>query len=208
MMRKITFILVLSLTVNICHAPAQQPIADYLGRYVSRITAVVSEAVQVLNNLAEPLINTYASTKEFLDKAETVVNASIKNMYLIENSIKTHNDIANLYDKSLTVLNSIGNNPDDSTDYSALDKIKHLEILLALSKQSIGGFSIFTNLLEEDAFTMDDKNRLEFLVETYKDLRRIKSAMRVEMKRVNRQIMSIKRLQGEKRIFVELFQQN
>jgi len=204
-MKKILIILLLTFTFNLCHAPAQIPIADYLGRHISKITSVVSEAIQVLNNLAEPLIKTIGNAKEFLDKSETVVNGSVKNMKLIQSIIKTNDNIIELYDKSLNILNDAGENPDDPIDYSVLDKAKHLQILLGLSKQTLGGFSIFTNLIEDDAFTMDDKSRIVFLQETDADLKRIKSAMRVEIRRINKQILSIKRLHSETGTFKELF---
>ena len=205
-MRKLCLLLSLSFVFNICHAPAQIPVADYLGRHVSKITSVVSEAIQALNALAEPLINTIKDAKDFLDKAETVVNGSIKNMKLIESILKTHKDIIELYDKSLLVLNDVGENPQNPIDYSSLDKAKHLQILLGLSKQTLAGFSIFTNLIETDAFTMDDKSRIVFLKETDRDLKRIKSAMRVEMRRIQRQMMSIKRFHRESNAFKNLFE--
>jgi len=205
-MRKLFILLCFSFAFNICHAPAQVPVADYLGRHVSKITSVVSEAIQALNALAEPLINTIKNAKDFLDKAETVVNGSIKNMKLIESIIKTHQDIIDLYDKSLMVLNDVGENPQNPIDYSTLDKAKHLQILLGLSKQTLGGFSIFTNLIEDDALKMDDKSRIVLLKETDKDLKRIKSAMRVEMRRIQRQMMSIKRFHRETSTFKSLFE--
>jgi len=94
---------------------------------------------------------------------------------------------------------------DGVDDLDFLDKWKHAQILLALSTEATGAFELFSQLIEEDALTMDDSGRVQFLIETLQGLRRIKSAMRVQLRRINREIYQYRRLEKEAEVFDNLF---
>jgi len=183
------------------------PVADYLGRWISKTTSVVSEVSHTINAIAEPLINTFENAQEYFVKAETIINGSIKNMRAVQQIIQTEQAIFEYYQKSIEVINQARDlNNDGIDDLDWLNKWKHLQILLGLLKESTNALNLFNNLLEEDAFTMDDKNRIQFLFTTLSDLRKIKTAMRIEMRRINKEVFVFGRLQREKETFEKFFE--
>ena len=187
-------------------ATSQVPTADYLGRWLSRTTSVVQQASQFIKETAEPLVKTFRNVQRFFQQAHTAVKAVIENMETIERIIATHKDILQLYAQSIAVLNSpMDTDLDGVDDLDFLDKWKHAQILLALSTEATGAFELFSQLIEEDALTMDDSGRVQFLIETLQELRRIKSAMRLQLRRINREIYQYRRLEKEAEVFDNLF---
>ena len=190
-------------------AQVQVPIADYLGRWLSKTTSVVAQASEVITNIAEPLVNAFGEVQEFFVKAETVVSGVIKNMKAIQDIIDLEEEIRTYYQNSIDIINAPRDYDNDGVDdLSWLDKWKHLQILLALSKEALGGVELFINLIEDDALTMDDRNRIKFIYETKKDLQSIKTAMRIQMRRINQEVNQFGRLQKELDTFERLWSDN
>jgi len=185
----------------------QVPVADYLGRWISKTTSVVSEVSNTINAIAEPLINTFEKAQDYFVKAETIVNGSIKNMRAVQQIIQTEEAIFEYYQKSIDLINQPRDiDYDGIDDLDWLNKWKHLQILLGLFKESTNALHLFNNLLEEDAFIMDDKNRVQFLFTTLADLRKIKTAMRIEMRRINKEVFAFGRLKRERVTFEKFFE--
>jgi len=184
----------------------QVPVADYFGRWLSKTSSVVQQASQFIKETAAPLVNTFKKTQEFFKKAQTFVNHVITNMRYIERIVDTHKDIKTLFDNAITGLNA---NPDldedGMPDLDFLDKWKHAQILLAISAEATSVFEIFSNIIEQDAFTMDDKGRVQIIKETYQEMLKLKRAMRGQLRRVNREIYQYTRLKKEVEIFDALF---
>lgn len=188
-------------------ATSQVPTVDYFGRWLSRTTSIVQQASQFIKETAEPLVDTFKNVQRFFQKAHTIVNKVIKNMQLIERIIDTHKDIRQLYATSIAVLNGPQDlNEDGIDDFDFLDKWKHAQILLALSTEATGVFGLFTTLVEDDALTLDDSGRIAFLTDTHRGLIRIKAAMRLQLRRVNREIYQYRRLEKEIEVFEKFFQ--
>ena len=141
-------LLLLFQVVPISMANSQVPTADYFGRWLSRTTSVVQQASQFIKETAAPLVSTFRNVQQFFQKAHTFVKGVIKNMRTIENIVDTHNDIRELYAKSIAVLNSPSDvDLDGVDDLDFLDKWKHTQILLALSTEATGVFELFTSLI-------------------------------------------------------------
>jgi len=185
----------------------QVPVADYFGRWLSKTSSVVQQASQFIKETAAPLVNTFKKTQEFFKKAQTFVSHIITNMRYIERIVDTHKDIKTLFDNAITGLNA---NPDldedGMDDLDFLDKWKHAQILLAISAEATSVFEIFSNIIEQDAFTMDDKGRVQIIKETYSEMLKLKRAMRAQLRRINREVYRYSRLKKEIEIFDKLFQ--
>lgn len=209
-MKSIYLILLIGMLSISQNLSAQVPVADYFGRYLSKITSTVQQASQVISEIAEPLVNTFQTVQSFFVKAETVVNGVIKNMKLIQDIVDLHQDIQDYYTETIDILNSPrdtdhdGNN-DGEDDLNWLDKWKHLNILLALVKESTAGFELLNNLVQDDALTMDDYNRVELLKDTRQSLLKVKTAIRIERRRINREILHFGRLEHERNTFDAFF---
>ena len=146
----------------------------------------------------KPLQETIKDVQDFFIKANTIVNGAIKNIRMIKKIVELEKDIVQLYDRSLTALNG-----DRENDF--IDKWKHAQILLALVKESASVFELFETLIEDDAMTINDKGRILLIEKTYKDMRKIKGAMRLQLRRINKEIYQYRRLDSEIQTFEAFF---
>jgi len=185
----------------------QVPVADYFGRWLSKTSSVVQQASQFIKETAAPLVNTFKKTQEFFQKAQTFVSHVVTNLRYIERIVDIHKDIRTLFDNAIMGLNA---NPDldedGMDDLEFLDKWKHAQILLAISAEATSVFEMFSNIIEQDAFTMDDKGRVQIIKETYQEMLKLKRAMRGQLRRINQEIYQYSRLKKEIEVFDKLFQ--
>lgn len=170
----------------------QIPVGAVVDADLTGTNTVVLTAETVTNFLLKkerPLQENIKDIQAFFRKAETVVNKSIVNMRMVRKIIDTQADILHLYQRALNRLNQPTDEDGDGIDdLEFLEKWKHIEILLALTKEMDGVFELFENLIEDDAFTMNDKGRIIYLEKSYKDMLLLKRAMRAQLRRINRQI--------------------
>ncbi|MEM1119803.1 MAG: hypothetical protein AAGJ18_05105 [Bacteroidota bacterium] len=189
----------------------QVPVADYFGRWLSKTSSVVQQASQFIKETAAPLVNTFKKTQEFFQKAQTFVSRVVTNLRYIERIMETHGDIRVLFDKAITGLNAPRDLDDNGEDDwsgdldDTLDKWKHAQVLLAISAEATSVFEIFSNMIEDDAFTIDDKGRVQIIKETYLEMLGLKRAMRAQLRRINREVYQYSRLKKQVQIFDALF---
>ena len=189
----------------------QVPVADYFGRWLSKTSSVVQQASQFIKETAAPLVNTFKKTQEFFQKAQTFVNRVVQNLRYIEMIVETHKDIRTLFDNAITGLNAPRDLDDNGLDDwngdldNALDKWKHAQVLLAISTEATSVFEILSNIIEQDAFTMDDKGRVQIIKETYQEMLKLKRAMRAQLRRINREVYQYSQLKKEIEVFDALF---
>ena len=146
----------------------------------------------------KPLQETIKDVQDFFRKASTIVNGAILNIRMIKKIVELEQDIVGLYDRSLSALNE-----DQENDF--LDKWRHAQILLALVKESASVFELFETLIEDDAMTINDKGRIMLIEKTYRDMRKIKAAMRLQLRRINKEIYQYRRLDQEIQTFEAFF---
>ena len=191
---------------------AQIPIGPVIDPSLVGSNTIVSLAEGVTNFLLKkerPLQENIKDIQEFFRKAETLVNGAIKNMRMIREIVEIEKDIIELYTRSINKLNQpIDEDGDGVDDLEFLDKWKQIQILLAFTKEAASVFELFTNLIENDAFTMNDKGRIIFLDKTYKDMRQIKRAMRAQLRRINKQIYTYRRQRRQLKTYSAFFEIN
>ncbi len=191
---------------------AQIPVGAVVDGELAASNTVVSIAEGVTNFLLKkerPLQEGIKDVQEFFRKAETIVNGAIKNMRMVREIVETEKDIIELYTRSINKLNEpIDEDGDGIDDLEFLDKWKQVQILLAFTKEAASVFELFTNLIEDDAFTMNDKGRIIFLEKTYKDMRLIKRAMRAQLRRINKQIYTYRRQRRQLKTYSAFFEIN
>ena len=191
---------------------AQIPIGPVIDPSLVGSNTIVSLAEGVTNFLLKkerPLQENIKDIQEFFRKAETLVNGAIKNMRMIREIVEIEKDIIELYTRSINKLNEpIDEDGDGIDDLEFLDKWKQVQILLAFTKEAASVFELFNNLIENDAFTMNDKGRIIFLDKTYKDMRLIKRAMRAQLRRINKQIYTYRRQRRQLKTYSAFFEIN
>ena len=191
---------------------AQIPVGAVTDAGLIGDNTIVSLAEGVTNFLLKkerPLQENIKDIQDFFRKAETVVNGAIRNMRMVREIIETEKDIIELYTRSISKLNEpIDEDGDGVDDLEFLDKWKQIQILLAFTKEAASVFELFNNLIEDDAFTMNDKGRIIFLEKTYKDMRLIKAAMRAQLRRINKQIYTYRRQRRQLKTYSAFFEIN
>jgi len=145
---------------------AQIPVGPVVDPSLVGSNTIVSLAEGVTNFLLKkerPLQENIKEIQDFFRKAETIVNGALKNMRMVREIVETEKDIIELYTRSINKLNEpIDEDGDGIDDLEFLDKWKQVQILLAFTKEAASVFELFTNLIEDDAFTMNDKGRIIF----------------------------------------------
>lgn len=191
---------------NIGNASAQVPVADYFGRWLSKTTSVVQQASEFVNKTIKPLVDNFKDVQKFFKKAYTIVNGVVKNMRLIERIIQVDKEIKELFKQSIDAINAPRDADGDGIDdLHFLDKWKHIQILLGLTQEALNAFKLFQNFITDDALTLDDAGRILFIKKAYRNMMRIKSAMRIQIRRINKEIYQYGRLQKELQVFDKLF---
>jgi len=191
---------------------AQIPVGAVVDAPLAADNTIVSIAEGVTNFLLKkerPLQENIKDIQEFFRKAETVVNKAVRNMRMVREIVETEKDIIELYTRSINKLNEpIDEDGDGVDDLEFLDKWKHIQILLAFTKEAASVFELFNSLIEDDAFTMNDKGRIIFLEKTYKDMLKIKSAMRGQLRRINKEIYTYRRQRRQLKTYSAFFLEN
>ena len=128
---------------------------------------------------------------------------------MVRKVIEIEKDIAELVNESIKVISSPKDaDGDGEDDYEFLDRWKHVQILLAIASESANVFDLFRNVIEEDSTIMDDKGRLTLIRDAYKDAIGIKAAVRVQLRRINKEIYQYQRLKKELKVYEEFFSTN
>jgi len=146
----------------------------------------------------KPLQETINDVQDFFMKANTIVNGAVRNLRMVKKIVELEKDILQLYERSISNLNG-------ERETNFLDKWKHAQILLALTKEATSVFEVFEHIIEDDALTISDKGRIVLIEKTYKDMRRIKAAMRLQLRRINKEIYQYRRLEREIETFEAFF---
>lgn len=192
------------------HLPAQVPIGAVLDVPLATTNTVTSVSEQINRLLLEDeqgFTSIISDVQDFFNKARTSVNQVIKNMQTVHAIVDIHADIMELYQVTIERLQApLGEDHSDSIDaLHHLDKWKHIQILLAIATEASGALELFDTLLEDDILNMDDKGRIVLIQQIYRDLIRMRSAMRAHIRRINKQIVTIVRARREIIAFEALF---
>ena len=91
--------------IFVSNSHSQVPVADFWGRTLSKTTSVIQQASEVINNIAQPLVNTFGEVQDFFKKAETFVNGVIKNMRIVQDIVDLEADISEYFDTAIEEIN-------------------------------------------------------------------------------------------------------
>ena len=205
--RKLLWLGLLLFSTNL--AFSQVTVKDKKHRKWSKIMEEVQVTSQVINTRVTAFIDNIKDVQEFMSKASMIVNGVVKNVQMVRKIIEIEKDIAKLVNESINIISSPKDaDGDGEDDFEFLDKWKHIQILLAISSEAANVFDLFKNVIEEDATIMDDKGRLTLIRDAYKDAIGIKAAVRVQLRRINKEIYQYQRLKKELKIYEEFFSTN
>jgi len=184
----------------------QIPVRDRKHNNWSKVLEDVQKASLVINERVVLAVENIKNLQEFMSKASMIVNGVVKNIQLVKALIEQEKDIARLVARSINRLQEpLDEDGDGIDDLDFLDKWKHIQILLGIAAEADGVFELFKNVIEDDAMIMDDRGRLTIIKDAYNDSFKIKSAIKTEIRRINREIYEYRRTRKELEIFEEFF---
>ena len=160
----------------------------------------------VINTKVNIAISKIKKAQEFISKAHTIVNHTVENVKMVNQIIKINQEVATLVTTSIDAINEPRDyDYDGIDDLHYINKWKHIQILLAIGGQFDNVFELFKNVVESDRTIMDDKGRLKIIEDAYKDARKIRSSIRIQLRRINKEIYKYQRQRREVVLFTELF---
>ena len=187
-------------------AQAPIPVIDKKHNKWSKIISEVKKASLIINSKVSLFVQSISKTQEFLVKAHTIVSSTILNIKMINQIIKIQKEIENLVTRSLEEINRPRDvDMDGRDDLFFVNKWKHIQILLAIAGQADNVFELFKNVIEGDKIIMDDKGRLKIIKAAYKDAQKIKIALRIQIRRINKEIYAYRKARREVIAFDKLF---
>lgn len=207
--KKILCFCFLCFSVNL--AFSQVSVQDKKHQKWSKILEEVQVAAQVINTRVTAFVDNVKDVQEFMSKAAMIVNGVIKNLRMIQELIEIEKEIAELVSESIRIINSPrdedgdGQDDLDFLDKNALNRWKQVQILLAISKEASNVFDLFKNVIEQDATIMDDNGRLTLIRDAYKDAVKIKAAIRIQLRRINKEMYQYQRLKKEIQVYDNFF---
>lgn len=213
-MRKFLFVCLFFLPFGLSRT--QIPIgavADVPLAATNTVTMISEQLHRLLLEDEEGFTSIISDVQAFFDKARNKVNHAIQNMQTVRAIVDIQADIQELLTQSIENINAPRDeNPEVSgqvfdglDDLHFLNKWQQIQILLALSAEASSVFELFQSLIEDDSLRIDDKGRVVLIQQVYKDLLRIRSAMRTHIRRINRQIFTYSKTKREILAFEALF---
>lgn len=171
--------------------------------------SAIQRKVEDTNNLFQTrivlVVNKIQQIQDYAQKAHRLVNGVVKNVQMVNQIIKIEGEILNTVSKAIDLLNQPLATQEGSLDLAVIEKWKHIEVLLAIGGQKDNVFELFKNVLEDDVLVMDDKGRLNLIRKTYEDVLKMRIALRVEIRRINKQVLHYTRKRRELLKYKELF---
>lgn len=190
---------------------AQQPVPVFDKKHNawSNILQQVQTATFVVNSRVTLVVDKIKNVQEFVSRAHTVVSGVVKNIRMVNQTIQVIQDINALVQSSIDTLNAPHDHDlDGEDDLYYINKWKHIQILLTIADQADSVWELFQHALENDTYIMDDKGRLTIIQDAYKDALSIKVAIRIQLRRIQKEIFHYQRKRREVLAFQQLFQTN
>ena len=171
----------------------------------SKIQKKVEAANTLIQTKVVLVVEKIEKIQDYAQKAHTIVNGVVKNVQMVNQIIKTEKEIAERVQEAIDRLNTPLPSDLGAIDLAVIDKWKHIQVLLAIGGQKDSIFELFKNTLEDDALVLDDKGRLNIIQQTYKEVQQIRIALRIEIRRINRQILKYTRKRQEALVYKNFF---
>ena len=187
-------------------AQAPIPVHDKKHDKWSKVIQHAKTISTIINTRVTVVVRKMQDAQEFISKAHMIVNNTVQNVKMVNHILKIKKEIEDLVNVSINAINEPRDNDlDGIDDLHYLNKWKHIQILLAIAGQADNVFELFKNVVESDRTIMDDKGRLSIIKDAYEDARKIRTSLRIQLRRINQEIYAYQRQRREVLAFEQLF---
>lgn len=206
-MKKIYFIGFLLCACTCCFAQVQPiPVVDKKHNVWSKILEDVQTASLLINTRVSLVVQKIEQVQSFVTSVHTLVNSTVRNVQQVNQTIEIIGQINNLVQSSIEAINTPRDHDlDGLDDLYYLNKWKHIQILLAIAGQVDSIWELFVHNLQDDSLVLDDKGRLQIIQRAYQDALKIRTAIRVQIRRIQKEIYAYQAKRRELLAFEALF---
>ena len=212
-MKKIFAIIMLIFSCHVANPPQLKaqyfPAGGVLdGPLAAQSTIMVSVEFlwQYLLNTEKPFHKTIRDVQEFFGKAKIVVKGAVRELRMAKEIVAMKAEIIELL---VRTINKIGEfrdtDGDGEEDFNLLDKWRYIQILTGISSEALSIFELFSNVVEQDATVMGDKARITYIHKVYREMRSIRRAMYMQIRRINQDMYGVMRGKREMALYKKLF---
>lgn len=172
-------------------------VVDAQHNATSVIESATSGASTALKRFLEnPAWEKISKVQDWLKKASAIVSNVIKNMKMTRQLIELETEMWEILTTTLSHYNQL--------DYWPT-KWLHRKLIIDLWYEKVRIFEAFDLAIQQNQSIMDDEGRIELIKDALQQARRTKAAMKVVLRRSNRDIATYRRAQKEIDFFKTLF---
>lgn len=196
----------LLLPQSICHAQLAWPVTDPTNTATGFIIKFIQDANELIRETMLPLKDNIAAISDFFKDAKGLVNASFKNLALLNDIASVRTKINDEFLETLYYVDQMEDLPQARWKYRW-----QLAQMYYHSRNLFNVFEVSSKDGSQDGnqgTIMDDKDRIHLLKKVYKELKSTYLAIRTTKRRMQKQEQILKRQKREIETFVALFQQN
>lgn len=161
------------------------------------VEATTETASMTLKTFFEnPWIEKVSKVQEFFKEASRIVSAVVKNLKMTKELIKVEKDIEQTF---LYTLKQI-----DETE-NFFTKWKYRWMLAHLYRESLKIFEVFDLATQQNMGIIDDEGRIKLIRQVLDKAIHIRNAMKLVLRRTNKDIYYIRKQQQEFKTYKDLF---
>jgi len=172
------------------------PVIDAYNNALGATARFLATASEVIQRDIMPWKERVGKIQDFFRKANEKISVVVKNLAMTRRLIETEADIRNLF---VVTRARIEESP------GIVDRWKHIWILTSLWHEALLIFGEFDLVYGEGESVMDDDGRIIIIREALKKALTVRSAMKLVVRRINRETGSTHRQIRERALYKHLF---
>ena len=197
MMKKSLMLLACYMFLATIRAQVATPVIDEEHNTTTGVEMAVKAVSTGLKQIVEnPALEKISRVQTFLKNTVQLVSTVVANMKMTRQLIAEEQRIYGLYQRCIGKLNDAETFP---------DKWKYNKVIIELFRESVRVFEIFDLATIQNRGIMDDKGRITLIKTALGEIRQIRRAMYVTLRRANHAIFRYKVKKREIETFTRIF---
>ena len=183
-------------STHLLSAQLASPVIDPTNNVTGAIIKAVEKASKVIREDILPFKESISKIQTFFKKSKTVVNVVVKNLRLVHQLVKQEQKIEELLATGTQSIENAENLP---------NKWMHYQAFIRIWYESRNILQIFDLAYLKDQSIMDDKQRILIFKETLNRLRKVYVAMRIQLRRTQKEIFRLEQSKRRIQAFDDFF---
>ena len=172
------------------------PVIDAYNNALGATARFLATASEVIQRDIMPWKERVGKIQDFFRKANEKIGVVVKNLAMTRRLIETEADIRNLFIVTRARIEAAP---------GIVDRWRHIWILTSLWREALMIFEEFDLVYKEGQSVMDDDGRIIIIRDALKKALTVRSAMKLVVRRINRETGSMHRQIRERALYKHLF---